>query len=113
MVSVFGNAAVFENDNSVRHAHSREAMGNKQCHFSRSQLGKSLEDLEFAASVERGGRFIENQYLRVAQIGARQRYFLPFAARKIDSALKPAPQHLVVPASKPPDHFVRHALSGG
>ena len=60
------------------------------------QFGEALKHLEFAARVERRSGLVEDQHLRVAQVGAGQRDLLPFAAGKIDAAFEAAAQHLLV-----------------
>ena len=72
---------------------------------------KRRKTLEFAARVERSRWLIQDEKLRVAQIGARQRQFLPLAAGKIDSRLEAAAQHLVVTPGKPLHHFIGQALA--
>ena len=49
----------------------------------------------------------------VAEIGTRQRDFLPLATRKIHSAFKAPAEHLFILMRKSFDHPVRHALLGG
>ena len=66
----------------------------------------------FRAGVQRSGRLVENQDLRVAQVCAGQRDFLPFAAGKIHPALE-APARAVCSyclGSRADDLF-RQALS--
>ena len=70
------------------------------------EFGEALENLVFRAGVESGGRLIENQQLRVAKIGARQRQLLPFAAGEIDSAFEAAAEQLIVTSGKPANHRI-------
>ena len=55
-------------------------MRDEQSHLSERKLGKSLKHFEFAFCVERGRRLVQDQQLRIAQIGARQSNTLPLAA---------------------------------
>ena len=56
-----------------------------------AQLLEPLEHLELGARIERRGRLVEDKHLRVAHVGARDRDFLPFAARQVDAGLKRLP----------------------
>ena len=60
------------------------------------QFSEAAENLKFAAGIERGSGFVENQQLRVAQVGASQGNFLPFSAGKIHAPVEAAPQHLFI-----------------
>jgi hypothetical protein len=90
-------------------------MGDEERHFARSEFGEALEDFELAASVEGRGRFVEDEQLRVAQVGARKSEFLPLSSRQIDSAFEAATQHLVESALELINHlgsetFIRGVL---
>ena len=63
----------------------------KRCEISTAvlpsaQLLEALEHLELGARVERGGRLVEDQHLRVAHVGARDGDLLPLAAGEVDAA---------------------------
>jgi hypothetical protein len=62
---------------------------------------KRLEDLELGPRVERRGRLVEDQHLGLAHIGARDRHFLPFAARQLDAVLEAFADALAVAAGQP------------
>ena len=113
MASLFGNASVFEDQNSIRHLDSREAMGNQERHLAFGKFGESLEDFMLGARIQRGRRLVQNQQLRIAQIGARQRDFLPFATGQIDSAFEPATQTLFIALGKLRITSSARLLSGG
>ena len=73
------------------------------------QLSESLKDLLFAARVQGCGGLIQNQQLRIAQVGARQRHPLPLSAGQIHAAFEASAELLVVLARKASDDFVRKA----
>ena len=100
VTSFFCNPSVFEHYDAVGHAHGGKSVRNKERHLPRGEFGKALENLELAARIERGGGFVKNQKLRVAQVGARQRNFLPLSAGKIDAGFEAPAQHLIVTAGK-------------
>src|SRR2546430_3195994 len=70
-------------------------MRDQYRHAPLRQLRKPQEHLVFGASIEGGGRLIENKDLRVTLIRARQRHLLPFAAGKLHAVIEAAAQHLV------------------
>src|SRR5256714_7321909 len=70
-------------------------MRDQYRHAPLRQLRKPQEHLVFGASIEGGGRLIENKDLRVTHIRARQRHLLPFAAGKLHAVVEAASQHLV------------------
>src|SRR5258708_196258 len=86
-------------------------MRNKKRHFPSGKFSKSAKHFEFAARVESGGRFIQNQQLRVAQISPRQSDFLPLAAGKIHSLLEAAAPHLLVGPGQAANNLFGHALA--
>src|SRR5580704_5210792 len=85
-------------------------MRNQQCHLSLGEFGKSLKDFVLRPGIQRRGRLVENENLRVPQISARQRDLLPLAARKIGAALEPATQQLVVAVWQLANYAFRQAL---
>src|ERR1700682_4479845 len=96
MTSLFGNSSVLDDENSIRHLYRGEPVRNQQRHLSACQFGKSLEYLVFGFSIQRRRRLVENQELRVAQIGARQGHLLPLAAGKVHAALASPPEATLV-----------------
>ena len=85
-------------------------MRNEQCHFPHRQFGEALEHFKLALCIERRSGFIEDQQLRVAQVSAGQRYFLPLATRKIHAAIEAPAKHLLIMMRKFRDHLVRQTL---
>ncbi len=90
----------------------------KRCEIStavlpRGELLEALEHLEFRARIERRGRLVEDQHLRVAHVGARDRDLLPLAAGQVDAGAKALADDLVVAARKRVDHFVGEASLRG
>ncbi len=73
--------AVREDDDPVSHANGREAVGDHHRHTARHQLGEPDEYLILGPRIEGGRRLVEDQELRRAHVGARERDLLPFAAR--------------------------------
>jgi hypothetical protein len=65
-----------------------------------TQLLEALEDLELGAGVERGGRLVEDQDLRVAHVGAGDGDLLPLAAGQFHAVLEALADHLVVAAGR-------------
>ena len=71
-------------------------MRDQHAHAVGHELGEAQEHLVLRARIECRGRLIEDQQLRVAHVGARQRDLLPFAARQVDPLLEPPAKHLPV-----------------
>src|SRR5450432_1438112 len=65
VVAIFHDVSVFENHDPIRHAHSGKAMRDEQGGLSRGEFGKALKDFKLAAGVERGGRLVQNEDLRI------------------------------------------------
>ena len=101
--------AVPEHENAVGHAHRREAVRDQHRHLAGGQLREPEKNLVLRTSVERRGGLIENQQLRVAQVGASQRHLLPFAARQVHAALEASAEHLVVAPRQARGHAVGKA----
>src|SRR5215469_966555 len=112
MVALFGDAAVFQDHDAVGHSYRREAVRNQQREFVLGQLCKLLKYLLFGLRVERGGGFIENENLRVAQVGARQSDLLPLATGEVDAAIKTPSEHLFIAGFEFSHHIVGFALAG-
>src|SRR5450631_1084060 len=86
-------------------------MGDQKRHLTGGKFRKTLEGLKFAFSIECGCGLIQNQKLRIPEIGSRQRNALPFASREIDAAFKASAQHLVVAFRKLSNHLQGLAFS--
>src|SRR6266446_9136225 len=87
-------------------------MGDQKRHLTGGEFCKTFEGLKFAFSIECGCGLIQNQKLRVPEIGSRKRNALPFASREIDAAFKASAQHLVVAFWKLSNHLRGLAFSG-
>jgi hypothetical protein len=88
-------------------------MRDKQSHFAYRQFVKPCKDFELGASVKRGSGLVKYEHLRLAQIGARKREFLPFAAGEVDAAFKAPAEHLIIFLRKPLNDAVGETLFGG
>ena len=84
VTSLLRDAAVLQDHDAIGHAHGREAVRNQQRHLPAGQLGEALEHFVLGPGVERSRRLIENQQLRVAQIGAGQGDLLPLSAGEVE-----------------------------
>src|ERR1035441_3717433 len=104
---------VRQHQDPVGHANRGKPVGNQHCHAPARQLGEPLEHLVLSARVQRGGRLVQNQQLRVAHVGPRQSELLPFAPGKIHAALETPAHHLVVPVRQAVDHTFGQALHRG
>ena len=72
---------------------------------------KRSKHFEFASCVERGGRFVKDEQLRVTQIGPRQSHLLPLPTGKIDAAFEAPAEHLVVAVVESCDHSLAMLFS--
>lgn len=90
--TVFDDAPVFKHDDVVGQAHGAETVADEDGGFAAREDAESGEDLIFGLRVERAGRLIEDEDTGVANEGAGQRDFLPFAAAQLRAFLKPAAQ---------------------
>ena len=57
-----------------------EAVRDQQGHLAFGQFGETFEHFVLGARIKRRRRLVQNQQLRIAQIGASERDLLPFAA---------------------------------
>ena len=64
----------------------------------------------FRARIQRRGGFVQDQELRVTQIGPRESDLLPFSAGKIEPTLETASENLRVALGQGADELVRAAL---
>ena len=87
-------------------------MRNEDGHFILSQLGETIEDFVFGPRVQRCGWLVENQQLRIPQIGACESQLLPFAAGKVHAVRESATKHLIVMPRKLMHNLFCHALEG-
>src|SRR4249919_3742870 len=82
--------AFVEYQDPVRHPHAAEAMRDQYRGAVVRQFLEALEHLEFAARVQRGGRFVEDHHLRVAHVRACDRDLLPLSPGKVHAGLEAA-----------------------
>ena len=80
------DAFIHDND-AVGLEHSCQTMGDDQCGTAFHQTFERGLNQRFAFSIERGGRFVEQQHGRVAQDGARNGDALALTTRQRDTAL--------------------------
>src|SRR5437899_6920283 len=113
MASVLDDPAVFQHYDAVRHSNRRETMRDEERGFSFGKVCEALKDFEFAARVEGRGRLVQDEHLRIAQVGASQCDFLPLSTRKIYSAFEPPSEHLFEAMGEPGDDVVGQALGCG
>ena len=64
------------------------------------EIVEAREHLGLRDGIQRRGGLIQNEHLSIAKIRAREREFLPLAAREIHSALETPAQHLIQSACK-------------
>ena len=110
--SLLRDGPVLQDQDAVRHPNGGKAMRNEDGHFILSQLGETIKDFVFGPRVQRCRRLVENQQLRIAQIGACESHLLPFAAGKVHSARESATKHLIVMPRKLMHNLFCHALEG-
>src|SRR5690606_29940741 len=110
VAAVLDDAAVLEHEDAVGHANGAEAVADEDGHAAGGQLAESLEHLVLCAGVESCGWFIEDEDLRVAHVGARERDLLPFAAGKVGAAIESAAEHVVEAALESFDDAEGEAL---
>ena len=86
MAAALGDPAAVEHDDLVGIDDGRQAMGDHQGGAAAAHLFQRALDLLLGAGVERAGRLVEQQDLRVLQDGARDRHPLLLAARQLQAA---------------------------
>ena len=81
MRTTFGNLSFFKDDDIVSTFHGLESMGYHDNRSSFEELFKGLCDLLFTITIERCGRFIQENNLGVFEkyLGNRETLFLPSA----------------------------------
>ena len=79
MVAFLRNRAIFQYNDTFRHANGGEAMRDEEGHFRLRQFVEALKDFVFGASIESGGGLVENEDLGITQIGAAKSELLLFA----------------------------------
>src|ERR1019366_8957593 len=63
VASLFGDFAVFKDQNSIRHTYGREAMRNEKRHLAMGQFRESPEHFTLGSGIQRCGGFVEDQQL--------------------------------------------------
>src|SRR2546425_239445 len=71
------------------------------------QLRKLKKHFILGPGIQSGGRFVENQYLRIPHVGPGEGDFLPLTGGKIYSVFEPPAQHLIVFSGELPDEALR------
>ena len=90
MGAALDDAAAFEHDDLVGHAHGREAVRDQDRDPVARELAEVLEHLGLGARVHRRGRLVEHQDVGIgAHERARQRDLLPLPARQLAAVLEP------------------------
>ena len=89
-----GDAPAFDDRDTVGERDRRRAVGDHERRAARHHLGQRGADLVLLRRVDRRGRVVEDQHLRVGEDGARDRDPLPLAAREREAALA---EHRLVP----------------
>lgn len=87
MRALFDDAVARQHQDAVGMADGRQAMGDDQRGSPVRQAQQRLLHRPFALIVERAGRLVEDQNLRILEEGAGDGDALALAARKLDAAL--------------------------
>lgn len=74
-----------------------------------AEIPEPLKDLIFRASVESGGRLIQDEHLGIPHVSPRNGDLLPFAPGEIRPLLKPLAERLVIAAGQPLDDAISEA----
>ena len=99
----FDNSTAFDDMDHIGVGNRRQSMCHHQCGPTSCRRVESLLDNALAHSVERRGRFIEQQHGRILEQHARDRDALLLAARQSVTAL---PHHGVVAIRKADNRVV-------
>src|SRR3989475_2526719 len=100
------DSPVAEHVNPVGHLDRRESMTDEDGGPALGESPKMLEHLVFGLRIERAGRLVEHDDLRVAHERPRQGHLLPFADAELFAVVEPLAQHGVVAVLQSPDDFV-------
>lgn len=73
MIPLFGNPSVFQNENSICFLNRLETMCNNEDGASFEKRMKRLTDLLLGEAIERGGRFVEEDNVRILEKYLRDR----------------------------------------
>ena len=72
VVPVFDDSAVLENKYAIHPSDISEAMRDEDDCDSRQKLGNPVEERKLRGRIERGSRFVKNQYAGSSQQGTSQ-----------------------------------------
>ena len=83
VMPVFDDSATVENKNAVHPCNVSEAMRDEDDCDSRQQFGNPVEDRKLRWRVQRGSRFVKNQYAGPSQQGTSEGESLPLATGQL------------------------------
>ncbi len=86
MASGLPDAPVCQVEDAVGHADCGEAVADQERHAVAGEFAEARVNLVLGLHVERGGGFVEDKDLGVAQIGSGQGQFLPLSVRELAPA---------------------------
>ena len=87
MIVLLDNAAVLQNDYSVRAAYRCKTVGDDEGRSSFQQARERALNLELGVTIDAGGCLVEHQNLRIGDKGTRKTDQLTLPEREINSAL--------------------------
>src|SRR5260370_11534656 len=99
--ALLDEAAVLEEDDRVRAAHSREPVRDVNRGAPTRERTQPLEQVVLGLRIQRRRWFVEEQDLRVAHERSRERDLLPLATRQVHPVVEPLAQRGVVAVGKP------------
>ena len=101
------DTAVLEDDDLVGVDGAGESVGDEDRDLALCKLAELIEDLLLCESIERGGRLIEDEYLRLLIECAGDRELLPLTARELDARLlEDACERCIIPIGELGDKAV-------
>src|SRR5688500_1681095 len=93
MASRFDDAAMFHYVNHVGAHCNRQSMRNNESRPVSREATEFFEPLDLSPRVHHARRRVEDDYLRLSEIGPGEGNPLPFACAKVCSIRKPFTQH--------------------
>src|SRR5512143_3379453 len=105
--------AIHQHDDAIGHADGGKAVRYQYRRLALAQFLEALEHLELRARVERRRGLVQNQELRIAHVGTRDRNLLPLASGEVDAGSKALAKDLVVSLGKLPYDLVCQAALRG
>ncbi len=100
------HAAAAEHDDAIGHPHGREAVRDQHRRPAATEVLEALEHFVLGAGIERGGRLVEDQHVRVPHVGPRDRDLLPFAPGQVDAVVETPAERLLVAQRQAVDETV-------